>query len=196
MTSESDPDLIEKSICRSVDAIQGIDAKRLLKIAGIVTDCFSRGGTLLLCGNGGSASQAQHLAAELVCRFKRDRAPLRAIALTTDTSILTAQANDIGFDTVFERQVEALGRKGDVLIALSTSGNSPNIVKALLMGKRKSIQTVAFTGRNRQCKVAKTADEVLFIESDDTPRIQEAHIVAGHIVCDLVETKMMEKLVT
>lgn len=193
MSSESDFDLIERSLNRSVEAIKGIDASRLLKIAGIVTDCCRRGGTVLLCGNGGSAAQAQHLAAELVCKFRKDRAPFRALALTTDTSILTAQANDVSFDTVFERQVEAHGRKGDVLIALSTSGNSPNIVAALRAARRKGIHTIALTGKDRRCKVAGIADEVLFAESSDTPRIQEAHITAGHIVCDLVEMKLSAK---
>ena len=147
----------------------------------------------MFCGNGGSASQAQHLAAELVCKFSRDRAPLSAVALTTDTSILTAQANDVGFETVFERQVEAHGKKGDVLIALSTSGNSPNVVRALEAANKKSLGTIAFTGNNPHCKIARMADLVLFVKTNDTPKIQEAHIVAGHIVCDLVETAFAAK---
>jgi len=193
MSSRKRLDLIEGSLKDSVEAIRGIDSGQLQRIADMIVGCYKKGGKVMLCGNGGSASQAQHLAAELVCRFRRDRAPLSAMALTTDASILTAQANDVSFETVFERQVEAHGRKGDILVALSTSGNSPNVVSALKAAKRKSIRTIALTGNNRRCKMANMADEILFVECDDTPRIQEAHLVVGHIVCDLVETEFASK---
>jgi len=193
MSSKKHLDLIEGSLKDSVEAIRGIDSGQLQRIADMIVGCYKNGGKVMLCGNGGSASQAQHLAAELVCKFRRNRAPLCALALTTDTSILTAQANDVSFETVFERQVEAHGRKEDILVALSTSGNSPNVVRALKAAKRKSIRTIAFTGKDRRCKVANAADEILFVECDDAPRIQEAHLVVGHIICDLVETEFASK---
>jgi len=190
MSSKKEIDLIGRSLKESVGAINGIEPERLQEIADTIVGCFRNGGKVMLCGNGGSASQAQHLAAELVCSFRRSRAPFSAIALTTDASILTAQANDVGYETVFERQVEAHGRKGDVLIALSTSGNSLNVARALKAANRKSISTIAFAGKNRHCRVSGIADLVLFIESDDTPRIQESHLVAGHVICDIVEREL------
>jgi D-sedoheptulose 7-phosphate isomerase len=193
MSSKKRLDLIEGSLKDSVEAIRCINSGQLERIANMIVGCYRNGGKVMLCGNGGSASQAQHLAAELVCKFRRDRAPLSAMALNTDTSILTAQANDVSFETVFERQVEALGRKGDILVVLSTSGNSPNVVRALKAAKRKSIRTIALTGNNRRCKVANTADEILYVGCDDTPRIQEAHLAAGHIICDLVEAEFVSK---
>ncbi len=193
MNSRKHLDLIEDSLKGSVEAIRGIDSRQLQRIADMIIGCYKNGGKVMFCGNGGSASQAQHLAAELVCKFRRDRAPLSAMALTTDTSILTAQANDVSFETVFERQVEAHGRNGDILVALSTSGNSPNVVRALKAAKRRSIRTIAFTGKNRRCKAASTADALLYVECSDTPRIQEAHLAAGHIVCDLVESELARR---
>jgi D-sedoheptulose 7-phosphate isomerase len=182
--------LVAESIKDGADAIKSTDGSKIVEIAQKLVRCYRRGGKVMFCGNGGSASQAQHLAAELVSKFRLKRPALSAIALTTDSSILTAQANDVGFETVFERQVEAHGRKGDILIALSTSGNSPNIVKALKAAKSMGIVTVVFTGSKRKCLASRIADEVLFVESGDTPRIQEAHLVAGHILCDIVETEL------
>ena len=190
MNSERAVRLAAESIRASTDAIKSTDRSKVVEIAQKLVRCYRRGGKVMFCGNGGSASQAQHLAAELVSKFRLKRPALSAIALTTDSSILTAQANDVGFGTVFERQVEAHGRKGDVLIALSTSGNSPNIVKALKAAKSMGIVTVVFTGSKRKCLASRIADEVLFVESGDTPRIQEAHLVAGHILCDIVETEL------
>jgi len=190
MNSERAAKLVAKSIKDSTDATKSTDGSKIVEIAQRIVTCYSKSGKVMLCGNGGSASQAQHLAAELVSKFRLKRPALSAIALTTDSSILTAQANDVGFETVFERQVEAHGRKGDVLIALSTSGNSPNIVKALKAAKCMGIVAVVFTGSNRKCLASRIADEVLFVESGDTPRIQEAHLVAGHILCDIVETEL------
>ena len=182
--------LVADSIKDSTDAIRSTDGLKIVEIAQRLVRCYMRDGKVMFCGNGGSASQAQHLAAELVSKFRFKRPALNAIALTTDSSILTAQANDFGFETVFERQVEAHGRKGDVLIALSTSGNSLNIVKALKAANSIGLVTVVFTGSNRKCLASRIADAVLFVESSFTPRIQEAHLVAGHIICDIVEAEI------
>jgi D-sedoheptulose 7-phosphate isomerase len=148
-----------------------------------------RGGTIFFCGNGGSAADAQHLAAELSGRFYFDRAPLPAEALHCNTSYLTAIANDYGFEHVYERLIKGNGKKGDVLVGLSTSGNSLNITKAFETAKNLDITTIAFTGENGG-KLKEVADYILQIPSTDTPRIQEAHILIGHIICELIETEM------
>lgn len=191
MNCERAAKLVDESLKECTDAIWSMDTSKVTEIAQKIVKCYRKGGKVMFCGNGGSASQAQHLAAELVSKFRLERPALSALALTTDTSILTAQANDIGFETVFERQVEAHGRKGDVLVGLSTSGRSENVVKAFLLAKKKGLTTVAFVGSDRNSRLASVADEVLFVQSDDTPRIQEVHIVAGHIVCDIVETELV-----
>jgi D-sedoheptulose 7-phosphate isomerase len=143
-------------------------------------------GKILFCGNGGSAADAQHLAAELVGRFQVNRRALPAIALTTDTSILTALANDFAFDTVFARQVEALARPGDVLIGISTSGNSPNVLKALDAAKGLGATAAGLAGRDGGAMVGR-ADPLLVVPSDVTARIQEMHILLGHMLCDVIE---------
>jgi D-sedoheptulose 7-phosphate isomerase len=155
-------------------------------IAQAMTAALHTGGKILWCGNGGSASDAQHLAAEIVGRFRQNRRGLASIALTTDTSILTAVANDFGFETVFARQVEALGNAGDVLVGISTSGNSPNVVAALKQARAQGLVTVAFTGQGGG-KSAALADHLFAVESRETARIQEAHILAGHMLCDWIE---------
>lgn len=147
------------------------------------------GNKLLFIGNGGSAADAQHLAAELVVRFKLTRRGLPALALTVDSSTLTAIGNDFGFDQLFSRQVEALGAEGDVLIALTTSGNSENVLKAVPVAQAMGIQVVAMTGASGG-KIAKMTDMCLRMPSDDTPRIQEAHTLLGHMLCDLLEQRM------
>lgn len=147
------------------------------------------GNKLLFIGNGGSAADAQHLAAELVVRFKLTRRGLPALALTVDSSALTAIGNDFGFDQLFSRQVEALGVAGDVLIALTTSGNSENVLKAVSVAQAMGIQVVAMTGASGG-KIATMADMCLRMPSDDTPRIQEAHTLLGHMLCDLLEKRM------
>ena len=190
MNSKRAVKLVAESVEDSTNAVKTIGGSKIVEIAQSLVRCYRRGGKVMFCGNGGSASQAQHIAAELVSKFRLKRPALSAIALTTDSSILTAQANDVGFETVFERQVEAHGRKGDILIALSTSGSSPNIVKALKAAKSMGLVTIVFTGSNRKCLASRIADEILFVESSDTPRIQEAHLVAGHILCDIVETEL------
>jgi len=150
---------------------------------------LAKGGTLFWCGNGGSAADSQHLAAELVGRFKKDRRALRSIALTTDTSVLTCVANDYSFDDIFARQVEALGRPGDVLIGISTSGNSENVLRAFKAAKEMSMMTIALLGKGGG-PAKELADHALVIPSDSTARIQEAHILIGHILCDLIEQEL------
>jgi D-sedoheptulose 7-phosphate isomerase len=140
----------------------------------------------MLCGNGGSAADAQHIAAELSGRFYRDRKPLDAEAMHVNTSYLTAVSNDYSFDDIYARKLEASGRQGDLLIGISTSGNSENVVRALQLAKDKGVFTIAFTGKSGG-KMADMADLLIAIPSEDTPRIQEAHILAGHILCQNVE---------
>ena len=152
-------------------------------------DSLRGGGKLLFCGNGGSAADAQHWAGELVSRFYYDRPGLAAIALTCDTSILTAVGNDYGYDYTFARQVEALGRGGDVLVAISTSGNSPNVLRAAQAARARGMQVIAFTGRAGG-RLAPLADIAFRMPSDETPRIQEGHEFVGHLLCALVEAQM------
>jgi D-sedoheptulose 7-phosphate isomerase len=159
------------------------------KIADVVAGSLEKGGKILLCGNGGSAADAQHIAAELVGRYEIERAPLAAIALTTDTSALTAIGNDYGFDRVFERQVLALGNKGDVLIGISTSGKSPNILLALDAAKQGGLATVGFTGA-KGGDMSSCCDIVLHAPSDKTAVIQQIHITAAHVICGLVERRL------
>jgi len=144
---------------------------------------------MLLCGNGGSASDAQHIAAELSGRFYTDRPPLYAEALHVNSSYMTAVANDYGYDTTYARMVEAAGRKGDVLIGISTSGNSSNVVKAMQKAKETGMRTVGFTGKDGG-KMKNICDIMICVPSVDTPRIQEAHILIGHIICQLIEEEM------
>lgn len=145
-------------------------------------------GKLLICGNGGSAADSQHIAAEFVSRFMFDRPSLPAMALTTDTSALTAIGNDYGFDMLFSRQVESLGHEGDVLIGISTSGNSINVIKAVEVAKEKGVVTVALSGNKGKLK--DICDYVLAVPSDSTPHIQESHITIGHMICNLVENEL------
>ena len=149
-------------------------------------EALKAGNKVLFCGNGGSAADAQHLAAELIGRFQKERRSLVSIALTTDTSILTAVANDYGYDEVFARQVEGLGRSGDVLIGISTSGNSANVVKAALKARDTGMHTIAFTGEGGG-KLKDICDITFAVPSKVTARIQEMHIMVGHIICELVE---------
>ena len=159
----------------------------ILAAADAVTDALIAGGKVLLCGNGGSAADCQHVAAEFVNRLTRDydRPGMPAIALTTDTSFLTGFANDSGFEGVFERQVRALGRPGDVLVGISTSGNSPNVIRAIEAAAGLKMRTIALTGRGG--RLAEAAEIVVAVPSADTQRIQEAHLVIEHAICDLVE---------
>lgn len=168
-------------------------AETIVEIANMLSDALNNGHTVLFCGNGGSAADAQHLAAELLGRFKMERKALPAIALNVNTSALTAIANDYFYDNIFERLVEALGRKGDVLVGISTSGNSKNVAKAILKARSIEMKTVAFCG-STPGSIGEKADICLTIPSSDTPRIQEAHITAGHIICGLIERRLFGDL--
>jgi phosphoheptose isomerase len=167
--------------------------KSILAAADLIASTFRSGGKILLCGNGGSAADCQHMAAEFVSRLTRDfeRPALAAIALTTDTSFLTAFANDCGFDGVFERQVEALGKPGDVLIGISTSGNSPNVVRAVEVAKKTGLHTVVLTGQGGG--LTAIAEVAIAVPSTNTQHIQEAHLTIEHILCYLVERYLFGK---
>ena len=156
----------------------------------IVVNAIKNGNKVIFCGNGGSAADSQHLAAELIGKFYFNRQSLPAVSLTVNTSIITAIGNDFGFDKVFARQLEGIGKTGDVLIGLSTSGNSGNVVEAFKIAKKIGIKTVAFTGENGGI-LKDFADILINVPSNDTPRIQEAHILIGHIICELVEKEFV-----
>ena len=157
-----------------------------------MVDCLKGGGKILACGNGGSASDSQHFAAELVGRFERERAELAAIALTTDSSILTAVANDYSFDEIFSKQVRALGKPGDILFAISTSGNSKNVVAAIDAAHLKGMHVVGMTGRGggKMATLMKTGDVLLNVDSQVTTRIQETHLLILHCLCDAIDNLM------
>lgn len=161
----------------------------IVAIADKWIEALRAGGKILFCGNGGSAADAQHIAGELVCRFLFDRPPLAAMALTVDSSVMTAVSNDYGYEHVFSRQVKALGRAGDVLVGISTSGNSPNIVAALRAAREIGMITIGFTGAGI-AHVSAHCDLVLRAPSASTPLIQQLHITAGHIMCQIVEQAM------
>ena len=167
----------DRSIKKNIDNI--------LKAADLIARQIAAGSKILIFGNGGSAADAQHIAAEFVNRFKIERPPVAAIALTTDTSIITSIGNDYNFDEIFAKQVRALGKKDDVALSISTSGNSENIIKAVKAAKKTGIFTIGLTGQGG--KLAKIADLTLTVESDDVARIQETHIIMGHILCELVD---------
>jgi D-sedoheptulose 7-phosphate isomerase len=162
-----------------------------LRAVALSVDALKRGNKLLFAGNGGSAADAQHWAGELVSRFNFDRPGLAGIALTTDTSILTAIGNDYGYDYVFARQVEALGRKGDVLFAISTSGNSKNIVRAIHAARDSGIGVIGFTGQTGGA-MAELCDICLNMPTTETPKVQEGHEFLGHLICGLIEREMFE----
>jgi D-sedoheptulose 7-phosphate isomerase len=169
------------------------NATTLAKVGDLVADTFARGGKVLLFGNGGSAADAQHIAAEFVNRFVIERPPLPAIALTTDSSALTSIANDYGYKDVFAKQVRALGKKGDVAIAISTSGTSPSVVRAVDTCAKLGITTVGLTGRDGG-KMRGKVDHLLNVSgSRETARIQETHILAAHVLCQLVDEKLYGK---
>ena len=176
-------------------AAESLDAKRrffdqssaeVARAAQMIAASMRAGGKLLIFGNGGSAADAQHIAAELAFKMGRERAALPALALTTDTSLLTAISNDRSFDFVFARQIQALGRKGDIALAISTSGNSANVIEAVKQAREMEIRTIGLLGAGGG-KTAALVDLALVVPSNDTPRIQEAHITAGHIICQLIE---------
>lgn len=159
---------------------------QILNAAHTIYGRISRGGTLYICGNGGSASDAQHIAAEFINRFCRERSPLPAVALTTDTSVLTSISNDYSFEEVFSKQVQALATADDVLLAISTSGTSPNIIRALQCARDKRCTTISLTGKTGG-HMPQYSDISIIIPSDVTPIIQEMHLIVEHLICDLVE---------
>ena len=184
--------IVSKQLTDHVELI--IENKELIvsgvqKIAQLASDSLSRGGTIFWCGNGGSAADSQHLAADLVCRFISDRIPLKSVALTTDSSILTAISNDYSFDKIFARQLKALGQDGDILIAISTSGNSRNIKEAVLTAKNIGLETIGLLGRDGGSSVDLFSQK-LIIQSNSTARIQEVHILIGHLIIDLIEKNL------
>jgi D-sedoheptulose 7-phosphate isomerase len=168
-------------------------APHIARAAALLTDCLFADGKILACGNGGSAADAQHFAAELVGRFERERPELPAIALSTDTSLLTAVANDYSFEQVFAKQVRALGGKGDVLLALSTSGNSPNVVTAVQAALEREMRVVALTGKGggRIGELLTPGDVHLCVPHDRTARIQEVHLLTIHCLCDAIDATLL-----
>lgn len=164
----------------------------LIEAIKIISHAFEIGNRLFLFGNGGSAADAQHIAAEFVNRYIMERPPLPAIALTTDTSILTSISNDFSFNEVFAKQLKALGKEDDIAFGISTSGNSPNMIRAFEVAKDMKMKTIALTG-NDGGKMAKIADISLIVPSNSTPRIQEVHILVGHILCEMVEHSLFLK---
>lgn len=175
---------IKQEIMRSDKYIDTI-----IEVSMQIIDAYKSDNKLLICGNGGSAADAQHITAELVSKFRLERKGLAAISLTTNSSIITAVSNDYGYNKSFERQVEALGKTGDVFIGISTSGNSKNIVEAFKKAKECNMKTIGLLGNNGgKCK--KYADVSIIIPSDDVPRIQECHIMIGHIICEIIEINL------
>jgi len=190
-------DPIRTHLARSREALERatqdgglLEAAR--KIADAITGALRAGNKILIAGNGGSAADAQHIAAEIVGRYKKDRPAYAALALTTDTSALTAIGNDYGFEQIFARQVEGLGRRGDVLWALSTSGRSPNILAALNTARKMGLVTIGFTGVKGKA-LGSLCDHLLVAPSDDTPIIQQIHLTLAHGICDAIERALNEK---
>jgi D-sedoheptulose 7-phosphate isomerase len=185
---------IKNQIQASIDTKEKIlkDTALMETIAQVGRECvalYKNGKKTLLAGNGGSAADAQHIAAELVGRYGFDRPSIPSIALTTDTSNLTAIGNDYGYDKVFSRQMEGMGSEGDLFIGISTSGNSVNIINAITAAKAKGVKTVALVGRDGG-EMARIADIAIIVPSNDTPRIQESHILIGHMICDIIEKEL------
>ncbi|HOU95383.1 MAG TPA: D-sedoheptulose 7-phosphate isomerase [Bacteroidales bacterium] len=177
---------VKQSILDNEEIIKTID-----KTAQICVNALKKGNKILFAGNGGSAADAQHLTAELVCRFGFDRPPLAAIALTTNTSVLTSVSNDYDFNIIFSRQIEAIGSNGDVLVVLSTSGSSPNIIEGISSAKQKGIFVIGLTGMPGG-KMASMCDLIIKVPSSETPRIQECHILIGHIICNQIEMSIFK----
>jgi len=183
--------LIEKSLNSHIEVVQKLinkEQQEIERCGEFIIDTLERGNKILICGNGGSAADAQHIAAEFVGRYETERRALPAIALTTDTSALTALTNDYNFERVFSRQIEALGKEGDLLIAISTSGNSANVLSAVMSARNIGCKTLAMTGSNGK-KLASLCDISLIIPSERTARIQEGHITVAHIWCEIIDSK-------
>jgi len=165
---------------------------QVVKVVNVITASLKKGNKILLFGNGGSAADAQHLAAEFVNRFLIERPPLPAIALTTDTSIITSIGNDYDFAQIFAKQIRAIGQPGDVAIGMSTSGVSPNVLRGLEIAKKMGLVTIGLTGRDGG-QIAQAVDYCLNVSSNSVPRIQEVHITLGHVICELVDYKLFQK---
>ena len=165
------------------------NAPAVARAALMIVECYKAGGKVLICGNGGSAADAQHIAAELVNRMMFNRDPLAAVALTTDTSVLTSIANDFDFQQVFAKQVEALGRQDDVIIGISTSGRSENVIRALVQAGKKGLQRIALTGPPGS-PMEQAAELCLCVDADHVPCIQETHLTIGHMICEIVEAQL------
>lgn len=185
-------EIVRNKLSESADVKLKMDAKVIADIADAIIKAYQNKKKVLLFGNGGSAADAQHIAAELVGKYKMVREPLPAIALTVNTSILTACANDFGYEQVFAQQVKAHAQKGDVVIGISTSGTSPNVIQGIKAAKEIGAVTVGFSGEGKT-GLGEIVDLWLAVPSKDTPRIQEAHITAGHIICFLVESAIFGK---
>jgi len=191
-------DFVEDFLAQSATALDAfrtdpIFVQTMREMADGIVASLRQGGKLLLCGNGGSAGDAQHIAGEFVCRLMYDRAPLPAIALTVDTSVITAIGNDYGYEDIFVRQVQALGNKGDVLLGISTSGNSPNVVRALEVARAQGVINYGFSGGKTDTKMHGLCDILLAAPSTKTAIVQQIHITAAHIICALVETAMFPR---
>jgi D-sedoheptulose 7-phosphate isomerase len=183
---------IFKDHARVQEAFLKENLNLLVEITEVLLNAFRKGRKVLFFGNGGSAADAQHLAAEFVNRFREERPALPAVALTTDASVLTSIANDRGYEQTFSRQVEALGKRGDVAVGITTSGASPNVLEGIRAARREGLVTVAFAG-GEGGMLPRETDYCLLVPSRDTARVQEAHIVAGHAICELVEQAFTEK---
>ncbi len=184
--------IIESSIAAKRALLDG-QVENITRAASRISGALAKGGKLIVFGNGGSAADSQHIAAELVGRFQRERKALAAIALTTNTSTLTAIANDYGYDITFSRQVEALARKGDIVLAISTSGRAKNVLEAVALAKKLGLVVIGLSGGDGG-GLAKLADISIVVPSRVTARIQELHIMIGHIICELVESAICERL--
>ncbi len=181
-----------KESCRVKEAFINDNLGKLVNVIEVLTAALKAGNKIMIFGNGGSAADAQHIAAEFVNRFIIERPPLPAIALTTDSSVITSIGNDYDFSEIFAKQIRALGQPGDVAWGISTSGNSVNVQKALEMAKKMKLITLAFTGKDGGA-IAQMADLCLNVSSNSTARIQETHITAGHAICELVDIKLFQK---
>ena len=187
--------LIKKHILEHtavLDSIMQLD-ESIEKVSYILINCLEKGGTIFWCGNGGSASDSQHLAGELVGRFVGDRRPLKSISLTADSAVMTCIVNDYGYEHIFSRQIEALGIEGDVLVGISTSGNSKNVIHAFEVAKKKGIVTIGLFGKGGG-KATAIVNQSIIVSSQSTARVQEMHILIGHILCELIEEGLNLKI--
>lgn len=181
----------EESISVKQKFIVEKNIDKIFEVSKLIATAFNEGKKLILFGNGGSASDASHIAAEFINRFKKERPSLPAIALNTDMAIITSIANDYDFSEIFAKQLRAIANEGDIVIAISTSGNSPNVLKAVDVARKKRLITIAFTGAKGE-KLASKTNHAFIVPSDNTPRIQEIHITLGHVICQMVEEILFE----